>query len=107
MRCECVADEVSRYDRLARANGSLNAVVWRLGDPAFAGLQVSSPVLVRYFASKEDVVLGDPMVYGEPVRQRLAEALESMPDGKRCGLASNPSWKPPSQTPNGPSGRRG
>ncbi|GIJ00252.1 TetR family transcriptional regulator [Sediminihabitans luteus] len=33
----------------------------------------------RYFAAKEDIVLGDPMVYGEPVRASLAENVGTMP----------------------------
>lgn len=62
---------------------------------------ISPRSFFRYFASKEDVVLGDPMIYGEPVRQRLAEALESMPlwDALRQGfeavlesVESNPEW---------------
>lgn len=48
-------------------------------DQIAAAACISPRSFFRYFASKEDVVLGDPMVYGEPVRQRLADALASMP----------------------------
>jgi AcrR family transcriptional regulator len=48
-------------------------------DQIAAAVGISPRSFFRYFASKEDVVLGDPMTYGEPVRQRLAQALESMP----------------------------
>ncbi|MFB2586687.1 TetR family transcriptional regulator [Herbiconiux liukaitaii] len=48
-------------------------------DQIATAVGISPRSFFRYFASKEDVVLGDPMVYGEPVRRRLAEGLASMP----------------------------
>lgn len=62
---------------------------------------ISPRSFFRYFASKEDIVLGDPMVYGEPVRERLARALESTPawEALRSGfevvaeaVEANPEW---------------
>ncbi|MEV5054335.1 TetR family transcriptional regulator [Arthrobacter sp. LAR12-1-1.1] len=70
-------------------------------DQIAAAVGISPRSFFRYFASKEDVVLGDPMLYGEPVRQRLAQALESMPvwEALRSGfeavvetVESNPEW---------------
>lgn len=48
-------------------------------DQIAAAVDISPRSFFRYFPSKEDVVLGDPMVHGEPVRQRLSESLASMP----------------------------
>ncbi len=70
-------------------------------DQIAAAVDISPRSFFRYFASKEDVVLGDPMVYGEPVRQRLAKSLESMPVWEALRSAfeaivelseSNPEW---------------
>lgn len=70
-------------------------------DQIAAAVGISPRSFFRYFASKEDVVLGDPMLYGEPVRERLAQALESMPvwQALRSGfevvvetVESNPEW---------------
>jgi AcrR family transcriptional regulator len=57
-------------------------------DQIAAALDISSRSFFRYFASKEDLVLGDPMAYVEPVRERLAEALQTMPvwDALRAGF---------------------
>ncbi|MFB2554383.1 TetR family transcriptional regulator [Herbiconiux liangxiaofengii] len=59
-------------------------------DQIAAAVDISSRSFFRYFASKEDVVLGDPMIYGEPVRRRLAEAIGSMPiwEALRAGFES-------------------
>lgn len=70
-------------------------------DQIAAAVGISSRSFFRYFASKEDVVLGDPMQYGEPVRQRLAQALDSMPTWEALRSAfeavvelgeTNPEW---------------
>lgn len=70
-------------------------------DQIAAAVGISPRSFFRYFASKEDVVLGDPMIYGEPVRERLAQALESMPvwEALRSGfevvaetVESKPDW---------------
>lgn len=57
-------------------------------DQIAAAVEISPRSFFRYFASKEDIILGDPMVYGEPVRARLAESLGTMPvwDALRAGL---------------------
>ena len=44
-----------------------------------ATVGISPRSFFRYFAAKEDVVLGDPMTYGEPVRARLDESIRAMP----------------------------
>ena len=70
-------------------------------DQITSAVGISPRSFFRYFASKEDVVLGDPMIYGEPVRQRLAQRLESMPvwEALRWGfeavienVESDPEW---------------
>jgi AcrR family transcriptional regulator len=70
-------------------------------DQIATAVDISPRSFFRYFPSKEDVVLGDPMIYGEPVRDRLAEALGSMPiwEALRSGfeavvetVESNPEW---------------
>ncbi|PRY69624.1 TetR family transcriptional regulator [Glaciihabitans tibetensis] len=70
-------------------------------DHIAAAVDISPRSFFRYFPSKEDVVLGDPMIYGEPVRQRLAQALGTMPvwEALREGfeavmenVESNPEW---------------
>lgn len=70
-------------------------------DQIAAEVDISPRSFFRYFATKEDVVLGDPMVYGEPVRERLAQALESLPVWEALRSAfqtiveltdSNPEW---------------
>jgi AcrR family transcriptional regulator len=57
-------------------------------DEIAAAVDISPRSFFRYFVTKEDVVLGDPMVYLEPVRVRLVESLESMPlwDALRSGF---------------------
>lgn len=59
-------------------------------DQIAAAVDISPRSFFRYFASKEDVVLADPMVYGEPVRQRLTESLESMPAWEALRSAFEP-----------------
>ncbi|PYY39715.1 TetR family transcriptional regulator [Curtobacterium sp. MCPF17_046] len=70
-------------------------------DQIAAAVDISPRSFFRYFASKEDVVLGDPMVYGEPVRRRLAEGLGTLPvwEALRWGfeavmetVESDPEW---------------
>jgi AcrR family transcriptional regulator len=70
-------------------------------DQIAAAVGISSRSFFRYFPSKEDVVLGDPMLYGEPVRQRLAQSLRSLPtwEALRAGFEAvvqsteaNPEW---------------
>jgi AcrR family transcriptional regulator len=70
-------------------------------DQIAAAVDISPRSFFRYFSSKEDVVLGDPMLYGERVRQRFVQALESMPvwEALRAGFEavvetgeSNPEW---------------
>lgn len=57
-------------------------------DQIASAVDISPRSFFRYFASKEDIVLGDPMVYGEPVRERLAQSLATMPvwEALRAGL---------------------
>jgi AcrR family transcriptional regulator len=57
-------------------------------DEIAAAVDISPRSFFRYFVTKEDVVLGDPMAYVEPVRERLVESLESMPvwDALRSGF---------------------
>ena len=57
-------------------------------DEIAAAVGISPRSFFRYFPVKEDVVLGDPMVHLEPVRERLIESLEAMPlwDALRSGF---------------------
>jgi AcrR family transcriptional regulator len=57
-------------------------------DQIVAAVDISPRSFFRYFATKEDVVLGEPMAYVEPVRERLVKSLETMPvwDALRAGF---------------------
>lgn len=57
-------------------------------DQIAAAVDISPRSFFRYFATKEDVVLGDPLAYVDPVRERLVTSLESMPvwDALRSGF---------------------
>jgi AcrR family transcriptional regulator len=48
-------------------------------DQIAAAVDISPRSFFRYFPTKEDVVLGDPMVYLQPVRERLVRSLETTP----------------------------
>ncbi|WDF31981.1 TetR family transcriptional regulator [Arthrobacter agilis] len=48
-------------------------------DQIAVAVGISSRSFFRYFGAKEDVILGDPMIYGEPVRASLAENIGTMP----------------------------
>jgi AcrR family transcriptional regulator len=48
-------------------------------DQIAAAVDISPRSFFRYFPTKEDVVLGDPMVYLQPVRERLMRSLEATP----------------------------
>ncbi|WP_322778242.1 TetR family transcriptional regulator [Frankia sp. Cas4] len=58
-------------------------------DQIAAAVDISPRSFFRYFPAKEDVVLGDPMVYVEPVLARLTDALRSLPvwEAVRAGFA--------------------
>lgn len=48
-------------------------------DQIAAAVGISPRSFFRYFPTKEDVVVGDPMVYGELVRERLTAVAASRP----------------------------
>lgn len=48
-------------------------------DQIAVAVGISARSFFRYFACKEDIVVGDPMLFGEPLRQRLTQSLGSMP----------------------------
>jgi AcrR family transcriptional regulator len=48
-------------------------------DQIAAAVGISPRSFFRYFPTKEDVVIGDPLAYFQPIRDRLATSLETLP----------------------------